>query len=164
MSPSRGAGRFGAIALLALGLAACAGRPPSEPGTAVAAPMDPMRLEQLFAARGGAIEGPTGAIRTQIDGVDVYLISDTRRDRMRIIVRIAPVARLDPRILPVLLEANFDRTLEARYAVAEGHVFAIFVHPISSLTPALLDSSIDQVLSLQRTFGTTYSGGAAPAR
>lgn len=126
--------------------------------------MDPMRLEQLFAARGGAIDGPTGAIRTQIDGVDVYLISETDRDRMRIIVRVVPVARLDPRILPVLLEANFDRTLDARYAIAEGDVFAIFMHPISSLTPALLDSSIDQVLSLRRTFGTTYSGGADPIR
>jgi hypothetical protein len=161
VSLSRGAHRRCVVALLVLGLAGCAGRPLAEQAAAGVTPMDPMRLEQLFAARGGAIEGPAGAVRTQIDGVDVYLISETRRDRMRLIVRIAPVARLDPRLLPVLLEANFDRTLEARYAIAEGDLFAVFMHPISSLTPALLDSSIDQVLSLRRTFGTTYSGGAA---
>ncbi|MAG32473.1 MAG: hypothetical protein CL908_16445 [Deltaproteobacteria bacterium] len=124
--------------------------------------MTQARLELLFSERVDAIEGPSGAIRTKVDGITLYLISDPKNDRMRIIAPFKLVGRVDPRVIPVLLEANFQNTRDARYAISEGVIYAAFLHPISSLTPELIGSALDQVVSLVKTFGTSFSGGALP--
>jgi len=124
-----------------------------------AGPMDQARLEMLFAEHVEAITGPPGAIETVVDGIQLYCISDAANDRMRFIAPIARASTLDPRVLPVLLQANFHSTLDARYAISEDVVFATFLHPISSLTPELVESGMAQVLSLVQTFGTSFSAG-----
>ena len=58
-----------------------------------------------------------------------------------------------------MLDANFHSALDARYAVSEGIVYALFLHPISSLTPQQIVSALDQVVSLVTTFGTSFSSG-----
>jgi len=121
--------------------------------------MTPTQMEIIFGEQVDAIEGPPGAIRTQIDGINVYLISDPSSDRMRIVAPIALVAGLDARVLSVMHEANFSTALDARYAISEGVIYSVYLHPISSLTPRLIKSALDQVLSLVKTFGTTYSSG-----
>lgn len=123
------------------------------------APMTQTAMELLFAEEVDAILGPSGAIQTKVDGINVYLISDPVHDRMRIIAPIALLNKLDPRFLEVMLEANFSRTLDARYSTSEGVVYATFMHPLSSLTPELLKSSLAQVLNLAKTFGTRFSSG-----
>lgn len=157
-----------ALAACLIGLSGCAmgsfaggervAGPPADPvgrdGTMTVAEM-----ESIFASQVDAIEGPPGAIRTRVDDISVYLISDELRDRMRIVAPIAHTDGVDPRVFNVLLEANFDRTLDARYGISEGVVYAVFLHPLSSLTPALIQSGFEQVLSLWRTYGTTFSGG-----
>jgi hypothetical protein len=139
----------------------CAGHSfgtPTNPRSAESgAVMTQERMEIIFGDQVDAIMGPPGAIQTQVDGINVYLISDSENDRMRIIAPIAMVARLDPRVLGVLLVANFNNTLDARYAISEGVIYATFLHPISSLSPELVRSSLAQVLSLVKTFGSSYS-------
>jgi hypothetical protein len=122
--------------------------------------MTQSRMEILFGDEVDAIVGPPGAIQTQIDGISIYLISQSRLDRMRIVAPIAMVENLDPRVLEVLLRANFRNTLDARYGISDGVIYALFLHPISSLTPALLRSGLSQVVSLVKTFGTSFSSGA----
>ena len=121
------------------------------------APMTQLAMELLFAEEVDAIIGPSGAIQTKVDGINIYLISDPVHDRMRIIAPIALTNKLDPRFLQVMLEANFHRTGDARYSTSEGVVYAAFMHPLSSLSPDLLRSSLAQVLSLAKTFGTRFS-------
>ncbi|OUW18722.1 MAG: hypothetical protein CBD18_02125, partial [Opitutales bacterium TMED158] len=87
-------------------------------GPMAESPMTQARMEQIFSDQVDAIEGPSGAIRTIVDEVEIYLISDPTNDRMRILARVADVNRVDPRIVNVLLQANFYRTLDARYAVS----------------------------------------------
>jgi hypothetical protein len=116
-------------------------------------------MEIIFASQVPAIEGPTGAIRTRIDGFNIYLISDPANDRMRIMAPIAVIEGLDPRVFSVLLNANFHNTLDARYAISEGAIYAIYLHPISSLTPEQIRSGLSQVVSLAKTFGTSFSSG-----
>ncbi len=130
-----------------------------EIAASTAEPMTQARMEALFAEEVDAILGPPGAIQTRVDGINVHLISDPRRDRMRIIAPIARVGRLDRRIYPILLQAGFHTTLDARYAISNGVVYAVFLHPISSLSPELLRSALAQVVSLVKTFGTSYSSG-----
>jgi hypothetical protein len=131
----------------------------SAEGLMTQAPMTQARMEQIFGDQVDAIEGPSGAIRTIVDEVEIYLISDPTSDRMRLLAWVADVNRVDPRIVNVLLQANFYRTLDARYAVSEGIVFSAYLHPISTLSREELISGFDQVLALAKNFGTTYSSG-----
>ena len=131
----------------------------SAEGLMTQAPMTQARMEQIFGDQVDAIEGPSGAIRTIVDEVEIYLISDPTNDRMRLLARVADVNRVDPRIVNVLLQANFYRTLDARYAVSEGIVFSAYLHPLSTLSREELISGSDQVLALAKNFGTTYSSG-----
>ena len=131
----------------------------SAEGLMTQAPMTQARMEQIFGDQVDAIEGPSGAIRTIVDEVEIYLISDPTNDRMRLLAWVADVNRVDPRIVNVLLQANFYRTLDARYAVSEGIVFSAYLHPISTLSREELISGFDQVLALAKNFGTTYSSG-----
>ena len=126
---------------------------------AVAEPMTPARMEMVFAEQVDAILGPPGAIQTRVDGVSVYLLSDVGIDRVRLIAPITSVSNLNQRILAILLHANFHRTGEARYAISDGVVHAVFQHPISSLSPALIKSALAQVVSLAKTFGRHFSAG-----
>jgi hypothetical protein len=128
-------------------------------GIASDGPMTQGRMELLFADQVEAIMGPPGAIQTRIDGINVYLISDPENDRMRLVTPISMVETVDPRVNEILLRANFYSTLDARYAVSDGVIYATFLHPISSLSPELLSSALAQVLSLTKTFGSSFSGG-----
>ncbi|MEO0827465.1 MAG: hypothetical protein AAFY67_17815, partial [Cyanobacteria bacterium J06642_9] len=58
-----------------------------------------------------------------------------------------------------MLVANFHSTLDARYAVTNGTVVAVFVHPLASLQAADLQSGLRQVANLATNFGTSYSSG-----
>ena len=122
-------------------------------------PMTQMKMELIFSDNVDAIMGPPGAIQTRVDGINVYLISDPANDRMRIVAPISMVEGVDPRVNAILLNANFHSTLDARYAISDGVIYGTFLHPISSLSPELLESALTQVLSLARTFGSSFSSG-----
>lgn len=162
---------MGIVIGLAGGVAGCAGLgvSPANPGEGRAfsareadggaVTMDLERLERIFSDHVDAITGPSGALQTQVDGIPVYLISDERHDRMRIIAPIARVAGLDPRFQIVMLRANFHSTRDARYAISDDVVFAAFLHPISSISPELIASGLTQVVTLVKTFGTSFTSG-----
>ena len=116
-------------------------------------------MEALFADEVGAIVGPTGAIQTRVDGVIVYLLSDVQNDRMRLIAQVASASDFEGRVFGLLIQANFDRTLDARYGVSDGVIYSVFQHPISSLSPDLIQSALSQVLNLAENFGTSYAAG-----
>ncbi len=66
------------------------------------------------------------------------------------------------------MHANFDRALDAKYAISGGMLFSCFVHPLTSLSEGDLDNALNQVQTLRKNTGTTYSstelifGGGAP--
>ncbi len=161
----RAAGRIG-IALLGLGLllggSGCTTASPLPQGAAaeVSGPMTQGEMELAFAEVVEKIDGPTGMIRGQVEGVNVVLVSDPANDRMRLVVGIARADQLDRRTLEILLRANFHTALDARYAISDGVVYGTYLHPLSTLTRADLRSAVHQVVSLQQTFGSTFSSGA----
>ena len=59
-----------------------------------------------------------------------------------------------------MMQANFDTTLDARYALAEGRVWAVYIHPLASLRDAQLLSGIGQTVNAALSYGTLYSSGA----
>jgi hypothetical protein len=150
--------------VLALAASGCAGLGSSSTDGTLAThessePMDQNRVEQIFSDQVEAITGPAGALQSQIDGITIYCISDPANDRMRIVAPISRLSGLDPRINEILLRANFHSALDARYAISDDVIFAAFLHPISSLTRAQIESAVSQVISLVKTFGTSFSSG-----
>ncbi|MEM1149637.1 MAG: hypothetical protein AAGI03_03655 [Pseudomonadota bacterium] len=100
-----------------------------------------------------------GALFT-VEGLQLQLVFDTSADRMRVMLPITAAADLDAEQLQRLMQANFDSALDARYAIAQGAVWAVFLHPLSSLTTEDFASGIGQSVNLSRTFGTTFHSGA----
>jgi hypothetical protein len=75
-------------------------------------------------------------------------------------VPIASVEDVTPEEMNRMMQANFDTALDARYAVANGRVWGVFIHPLSPLEREQFLSAIAQTVNLARTYGTLYSGGA----
>ncbi|WP_299777849.1 hypothetical protein [uncultured Roseobacter sp.] len=100
------------------------------------------------------------AIEFTIQDIPVIVVTDPRADRMRAMVPIRSADGLDPEELMRLMQANFDSALDARYAVARGRLWGVFIHPLSPLEQDQFLSALVQTVNVARTYGQTYSGGA----
>ena len=58
-----------------------------------------------------------------------------------------------------MMQANFDSALDARYAIAQGLLWATYIHPLAPLQKNQLISGVGQVVNLALTYGTAYSSG-----
>jgi hypothetical protein len=104
-------------------------------------------------------EEDTGYWLMKIDGLQVQVICAPDFDRMRIIISICPVENLLASDFHRLLQANFDSALDARYAVAKGMLWSVYVHPLSPLDKEQFNSALSQTVSAAKTYGTGYSSG-----
>lgn len=117
---------------------------------------DNVVLDTFLHRRFQGVAGTEGRWMLSLAGVRVIILTDERADRMRAMAQVTAEA-LEPERLRLLLEANFDRALDAKYAVWRGELWAVFVHPLSVLGEAELESGVVQVVNLVKTYGTTYS-------
>ena len=164
------------LPLVVLGLACASAAASSSPAQPVAATTLPSNERQTVATP-ACDESPMDldrldrAVReldsdAQRDGrvwqlshasVQMAVVTDPKADRMRILSPVARVADLQPEVMAVLLEANYHRALDARYATSDGIVYAVYIHPLGALENAQVRSGIEQVANLVRTFGSTFS-------
>ena len=103
------------------------------------------------------IEGQEGFWHGQRDDVTVYVVSDLEHDRMRIMAPIGELRVNDSGFLSILLQANFDRALDAKYALRKKELWSVFMHPLSTVVPDDLGLYIDQVVRLVKNTGSTYA-------
>ena len=126
-------------------------------------------LDRVLRRVGEDVAGGQGRWRATVEDVTVMVITDARADRMRIIAPIADADQLSKQRLLKCMEANFDRALDARYAIAHGRLWSAYIHPLSPLTEAQFESGLRQVAALKQNYGDSYAssglvfGGAAPA-
>lgn len=118
------------------------------------------RMETLLTALDPDAERAGAAFRLTIEDVPLVVITDPFADRMRAMVPIRSVDGLTEADLLRLMQANFDSALDARYAVAEGRLWAVFIHPLSPLRDDQLISGVGQVVNTALSYGTLYSSGA----
>ena len=118
------------------------------------------RLTQIVAALDPEARVQGTVMELTIDDVPVLLITDPANDRMRAMVPIRSADGLEPDELMRLMQANFDSALDARYAVARGRLWGVFIHPLAALEREQLISALIQTVNVARTYGQTYSGGA----
>ena len=113
-----------------------------------------LALDPQAVARGAALE-------FTLDDIPVIVIADARADRMRAMVPIASAEGLDRDDLMRLMQANFDSALDARYAIAHGRLWGVFIHPLSPLRKDQFLSGLVQAVTVAKTYGGAYSGGGA---
>jgi len=146
-----------ALAIAALLAAAAPARAEDAPPEA---PMTLPRMAEIVRALDPGAEAAGPVLRLTIDDVPVMIVTDVGSDRMRAMVPIRSAAALDADELRRLMQANFDSALDARYAVANGVLWGVFIHPFAALEKDQLISGIAQTVNVALTYGTLYSGGA----
>lgn len=131
-----------------------AAQEPSEP------PMTLPRLGDIIAALDPDAIAAGTQFQMTIADVPVLIITDPRADRMRAMVPIRTAEAMSPEELLRVMQANFDTALDARYAIAQGQLWATFIHPLSPLEKDHLISGLGQAVNLAQTYGSLYTGGA----
>jgi hypothetical protein len=118
------------------------------------------RIEGYLGQRGTNMRHPRpGVWHVSIEGIILMTIAD--QERIRIIAPIFSLEQLDSEpavqhaLLRRLLQANFDQSADARYAVFDGIVFATVTSPRTVLVEKDLDRFVTQVVNLHKnTFRT----------
>ena len=118
------------------------------------------RLAEIVRALdGSAAIGPRGMQLTIAD-VRITVVVDPGANRMRAFSAFRTLDGVDGQALYRMMQANFDSALDARYAVAQGHVISVFIHPLGELKKDQFIEGLGQVVNLVRTYGSAYTSGA----
>ncbi len=123
-------------------------------------PMTIQRMNEIVQALDPDAQVQGTSFTLTVGETPVLIITDLNADRMRAMVRVAAADEVDEDQLRRMMQANFDSALDARYAVARGQVWSIFIHPFSPLERDQFISGIGQAVNAANTFGTLYTGGA----
>ena len=118
------------------------------------------RLGAIVKALDPEAQAQGNMVQFTLADVPVLIVADPVADRMRAMVPIRAAEGLDAGELMRLMQANFDSALDARYAVAQGRLWGVFIHPLSPLEKDQLLSGLAQTVGVALSYGTTYSGGA----
>ena len=116
-------------------------------------------LGRLLKAHTNVIEGSDGFWHVDFMERNLTIITDESHDRMRIITPVVDADEIEMELAVMLLKSNFDRALDARYALTDDYLWAAFIHPLSPLTEDFLLSGLRQVATLAENFGTSFSSG-----
>lgn len=114
-------------------------------------------LGRWLGERFEALDGRPGFWWADSQSVCFYFQADEGTDRFRIQLPVVSIDPGDSAVLWTLLLANYENTLDVRYAVNDGTLWVVFVHRLSWLSERALDSGIEQVRRLIENTGTTYS-------
>lgn len=144
------------LALVPLTLSAQEDAEPAQPEPA----MTLETLGKIIAALDPDANTNGAAWQMQIAGTMIFIITDETADRMRAMTPIRKSDEITPEEMTRLMQANFDSALDARYAIAQGTLWATFIHPLSPLEKDEFISGLGQAVNLAQTYGTLYSGGA----
>ncbi len=94
-----------------------------------------------------------------VEELEAAVVYDVSADRMRIIMPIADAEEIDKENLLRMMQANFDSALDARYAIAQGSLWGVFIHPLSSLTSEEFLVGLGQTANVVMSYGSSYSSG-----
>lgn len=117
---------------------------------------DDRRLQDMLSRSATMLRSQGSALEIQYEGMPMMVVTSAEHDRMRIMALVGDQQTLGVN-LDLLMQANFDRALDARYALYQGKLWAAYLHPLRTLTETELTSALAQVANLVKTYGTTYS-------
>lgn len=130
-------------------------------GAPMEAGMDLSRLGRILKRAAPDVKWQEGTWELVMEGTKVIVIADQDHNRMWVIAPVADAGQVTPEVLRRMMEANFTSALDVRYAIFQGMVWAAFLHPLDSLIEQELRSALNQVATLVKTTGTTYSSSGS---
>ncbi len=123
-------------------------------------PMTLSRMAEIVFALDDKAVSQGNLFQLTIEEAPVLIITDPANDRMRAMVPIRSAEGLTEDELMRMMRANFDTALDARYAVAQGQVWAVFIHPLAALERDQFILGLGQTVNVAKTYGSLYTGGA----
>ncbi|MEO1237905.1 MAG: type III secretion system chaperone [Planctomycetota bacterium] len=111
----------------------------------------------IEAATEGPAQGGGGRWQFVVAGRPLLVLTDEGADRMWLMTPVGRGLELDQPLMEILMRANFDRALDARYAVNGDVLWSVYIHPLSPLRESQFGSAVSQVVALAENFGTTYA-------
>ncbi len=127
--------------------------------TACADAMTQEKMEKIISSHVNVEEQSKGQIIFTYKKIKMAVLSNIKHDRMRIIAPITEYSKLTAEQKDMVIEANFHKTMDARYASSNGILYSAYIHPMSALSETQINEALDQVATLAATFGTTYNSG-----
>jgi len=124
------------------------------------APMTVERMAQIVADLDPDATVTASGFELVLEDIPILIVVAPGADRMRAMVPIAGIEDVSPEEMLRMMQANFDTSLDGRYAVAQGRVWGVYIHPLASLEREQFLSGIAQTVNLARTYGSLYTGGA----
>ena len=122
--------------------------------------MTPAGMKEVIQRVGQNVQDGGNVVQFTVRDIPIALVFDANADRMRLVSPIAKLSDVADNDLERALEANFHSVLDCRYAISQGQVWSAFIHPLSDLSPELLESAISQVAISNVTFGKQFTSGA----
>lgn len=119
--------------------------------------MNNARLDSIIRSLGSLEEGQPGYWRFEFKERIVLVLTDESHNRMRIITPVVEATEIGEEIWLMALSANFDRALDARYAINGDYLWSAFIHPLKELSEAQFEDGLDQVVTLASNFGTSFA-------
>ncbi len=120
-------------------------------------PMTNKRMGSIVRKLSKNVEGRPGFWQFEYNQKIVLIITDEAHNRMRIMTPIVEQKKISNKEMVVLLESNFDRALDAKYALNEGILWSVFTHPLGELQKDQFIDAVKQVVTLAEQYGTTYT-------
>jgi hypothetical protein len=121
--------------------------------------MNPEKLHKVIQQYADDVTVNNNVISFTHQSVNVYCIWDANADRMRMVAPIAEASKLTNELILLALKANYHTALDARYAIGDEILYSTYIHPLSPLTTAEVESAIRQVSTAALTFGSSFSSG-----
>lgn len=118
--------------------------------------MTNQKLESILKTQGKIIEGQPGYWRVAYQEGILLIITDQANNRMRIIMPIVEKEKITEKQYSEMLEAQFDRALDVKYALYEDVLWSVFAHPLGELTTAQFKDALSQVYYAGYNFGGSY--------
>lgn len=115
------------------------------------------KIQKILYREAQDVEGQLGAWQFNYRQRQTMILTDESANRMRIMTPVIEEKDLEEGQLKLMMEANFDRALDAKYALFDGLVWAVFTHPLAELEVEQFKDAMNQVITLSETFGNTYN-------
>ncbi len=119
--------------------------------------MNNEKLQKIYTSVSDSIQGQTGGWQFYIKTVPMMSITDVNHNRMRIISPISDSKSVSDDLLKAALVANFHTALDVKYAVSDGVLWSVFIHPLKELSDDQVKDAVSQVYYANVNFGTTFA-------
>lgn len=119
--------------------------------------MNNAQLERILREEADDVSREGNTWQAKYRDAFMMMITDEANNRMRLMMPIAEEKEIKKDELKKCMEANFHTALDVKYALSNGYLWSIFVHPLRELTEAQFRDAIHQVYTSVVTYGKTYS-------